>query len=99
MIVHEHHETGVGEGQSEAPQAVLFHTGIAVSHGYSGRPLWPRCGREPPTAQVVTALNLEFNVARLNYDAFLMKGLACCRGLGIEPLPDVLHRILVEALI
>ncbi len=99
MIVHEHHETGGRERLSEALQAVLFHTRIAMSHRDSRIPLQRRGGREQPTAQAVTALNLEFNVAWLDHDSFLTKVTVRCSGLSIEPLPDVLHRILVEALV
>jgi hypothetical protein len=76
MIVREHHEAGLSEGLSEAPQAVLFHTAIAVSHGDGGTPL-PYCrGREQPTAQVITTLSLECNVARFDHENSLMKATA-----------------------
>jgi hypothetical protein len=73
MIVHEYHEAGISEGLSEAPEAVLFHAPIAVSHGDGGI-LLPYCrGREQPTAQVVTALSLEFNVAWFDHETSLVK--------------------------
>jgi hypothetical protein len=52
---------------------MLFHTGIAVSHGDGRMALEPGCGREQPTAQAVASLNLKFNIAWLDHDALLMR--------------------------
>src|SRR5690349_14754900 len=71
MIVHQHHKTGLGKGLSKTLQAVLFHTGIAMSHRDGGISLLRYCGREEPTAQMVAPFNLEFNVARFGHDIAL----------------------------
>jgi hypothetical protein len=73
MIVHEHRESDIGERLSEAFKSMLFHTGIAVSHGDGRMALEPGCGREQPTAQAVASLNLKFNIAWLDHDALLMR--------------------------
>jgi hypothetical protein len=39
MIMYEYDKAGCGDGLSEALEAVLFHAGIAVSHGNGRVPL------------------------------------------------------------
>src|SRR6476619_5123495 len=84
VVMQEHHDPVLSEGPAEPLQPVLLHARIAMGHGDGGMRAHFHLGPEEPTAEAITALNLEVYVAPLDHHV-LHSDESCRQGLKAGP--------------
>src|ERR1700722_2833863 len=101
MIVYEHDKPGLGESLGETFEPMFLHTRIAMRHRDGRMPGRPVLRHEEPSAETVTALDTEFHVAPLHHHALRSEAISVGISVppSVEPLPYIVDRVLIEALI